>query len=112
SLTGSFRVRGAWPKLTIEGSADGKSLALLAVTDGKPETVVKAGNVRVTASVESPLDPQGRIQIAVREMESSGLKFRSVQVDGSGNQARHRVALAADGEQFDTRAEIAGGITR
>ena len=53
SLTGHFTVRGVWPKLTIAGAADGKSL-------GMGENSV--AKLHVDATVASPLDPDGKVQ--------------------------------------------------
>jgi translocation and assembly module TamB len=114
SLTGQFRVRGAWPGLEIEGSADGRSLALAGAPDanGRQENLALVRNVRVTASVKSPLDPQGSVDIDARNIEVSGFKFKSAQVKGSGNQAKHRVALQASGAPLQASLEVAGGLSK
>lgn len=114
SLTGSFRVRGAWPKLTIQGAADGKSLAIMGESagNGAPEALAQVGDVRVTASVESPLDPQGKVEVSARDFKAAGLEFRQARLSGAGNQAKHRVALEANGERLDIATEISGGLTK
>ncbi|HET7811076.1 MAG TPA: translocation/assembly module TamB domain-containing protein [Steroidobacteraceae bacterium] len=113
SLSGRFRVRGAWPKLSIDGGADGRALALATpAKQGEPvPEPTRVGNVHVDARVDSPLDPAGSIAIAARGLHVAGLRFATVQVNGSGNQARHRVRLEADGERFDGSVELAGGLT-
>jgi translocation and assembly module TamB len=103
SLTGSFRVRGAWPKLTIAGSAEGKLLALAAVHVRK---------LMVTADVESPLDPDGKLHAVATQVAASGFEFASVVVDASGNQAKHRLSVDADGEKLDASVVLAGGFTK
>jgi translocation and assembly module TamB len=112
SLTGQFRVRGAWPKLAIEGSAGGKSLALAGEPDanGRQENLAQARSVRVTANMKSPLDPEGSVDIDARNIEVSGFKFQGAQLKGSGNQSKHRVALQASGAPLVVTMEIAGGL--
>ncbi len=114
SLTGQFRVRGAWPKLSIEGSADGKSLAVGARRDanGQDAAAAKVGSVHVAASVETPLDPQGKIEITARDVQAAGLKFKNAHLNGSGNQVKHQVVLEASGDRLDAVVRIAGGITK
>ena len=103
SLTGQFKVRGAWPKLTIAGTADGKSLGLAENSIAK---------LHLEATVASPLDPDGKVQAVATEVTVGGQAFEKVTLDASGNQADHRVALSADGEQFDGVVELAGGLTK
>ncbi|HEY6125143.1 MAG TPA: translocation/assembly module TamB domain-containing protein [Steroidobacteraceae bacterium] len=103
SLTGRFTVRGGWPRLTIAGSADGKSL-------GMGENIV--AKLHVDATVESPLDPNGKVKAVASQVTLGGQLFTQVTLDASGNQAKHRVAVSADSEQFDGSIELAGGLTK
>ncbi len=112
SLTGRFRVRGEWPKLTIEGTADGKSLAIATATADGEEPAARIGSVHVAATVNSPLDPSGKVQITAQKIRVAGLQFMSANLNASGNQAKHRVALQADGDKVDGAVEVAGGITK
>lgn len=102
SLSGEFQVRGAWPKLTIAGAAEGRSLAL---------AENRIARVTVRADVASPLDPSGTLAIQARDLAAAGFRFASVVVEGSGNQQRHEVDLTADSEQLDAAVSIAGGLT-
>jgi translocation and assembly module TamB len=103
SLAGRFRVRGAWPKLTIEGVADGKALGM-----GENEVAT----VHLDATVASPLDPDGKVRAVAKRVTAGGQKFAQVTLDASGNQAKHRVAVSADSEQFDGAVAVAGGLTK
>jgi translocation and assembly module TamB len=103
SLTGHFTVRGVWPKLTIAGVADGKSL-------GMGENTVAM--VHVDATVASPLDPDGKVHAVATQVTVGGEVFTQVTMDASGNQAKHRVAVAANSEQFNGSVELAGGTTK
>jgi autotransporter translocation and assembly factor TamB len=101
SLTGRFRVRGAWPKLTIAGAADGKGLGF-----GE----ARVARLHVDADVESPLDPAGKVRAAARGIAAAGLEFSDATVDGSGNQAKHRVAVTVKGQKLDADVALAGGL--
>jgi translocation and assembly module TamB len=103
SLTGRFTVRGVWPKLTIAGSADGKSLGM-----GENDIA----KLHVEATVASPLDPDGKVDAVATQVTVAGQVFKQVTLAASGNQAKHRVAVSADSEQFDGSVELAGGLTK
>ncbi len=103
SLTGRFTVRGEWPTLTIAGSADGKSV-------GMGENNI--AKLHVDATVASPLDPDGKVQAVATQVTVGGQAFAQVTLNASGNQAKHRVAVSADSEQFDGSIELAGGLTK
>ena len=114
SLTGRFRVRGVWPKLTIEGAADGNRIVYRskAAEGAKPEDLLAVGKVHVTATVDTPLDPTGKLEVVANRIRVAGWEFASARVAGSGNQAKHRATLDADGEKLDVGVTLAGGITR
>ncbi len=101
SLTGKFRARGAWPKLAIEGSANGKSLAMAGA---------KIASLDVDATVDTPLDPEGKLVARAREVSAGGFEFARVTFEGSGNQARHRASLSANGEKLDASLALTGGL--
>jgi translocation and assembly module TamB len=101
SLTGDFRVRGRWPELRIAGRADGRALAF---------AENRASRLRVDASVESPLDPDGKIEARATRVAAAGIEFSAVNLTASGNQARHRVAVTADSERLDAEVEVSGGL--
>jgi translocation and assembly module TamB len=103
SLTGRFRVRGAWPKLTIDGGADGKSLGF---ADSR------VARLHVDASVASPLDPTGKVRATANGISAAGLELTRATVDADGNQAQHRVAVAVNGPKLDASVAIAGGLTK
>ncbi|HEX6636279.1 MAG TPA: translocation/assembly module TamB domain-containing protein [Steroidobacteraceae bacterium] len=101
SLSGDFRVRGKWPELEIAGTADGRALAFA-------ENHV--ARLRVNATVRSPLDPDGKVEVRADGIDAAGFKFSQANVDASGNQARHRVSAEARGEQLDASIEVSGGL--
>jgi translocation and assembly module TamB len=103
SLTGRFTVSGKWPKLEIAGTAEGKAL-------GMGENSV--AKVRVDATVASPLEPEGKVRAVATQLTVGGQAFKQVTLDASGNQAKHRATVSADGELFDGVVELAGGMTK
>ena len=111
SLTGKFRVRGVWPRLTIDGAADGKALAFTPA-DPRDGAGVHVARVHVAANVDSPLDPEGRVQITANGVRAGELGFASIRLTGSGNQAKHHATLDANGERLDVMLEVSGGITK
>lgn len=114
SLAGRFRVRGVWPKLTIDGAADGTHIVYRtrAEPGAKAEDLVRVGNVRVTAAVDTPLDPAGKLEVVANRIQVAGWQFTRARITGSGNQARHRATLDADGEKLDLGVTLAGGVTK
>jgi translocation and assembly module TamB len=114
SLTGKFRVRGLWPKLTIAGAADGNRIVYRAqpAAGGKSEELAAVGKVHVTATVDTPLDPAGKLEVVANRIRVAGWVFASARVVGSGNQAKHRATLDANGEKLDIGVTLAGGLTR
>jgi translocation and assembly module TamB len=101
SLNADFRVRGRWPGLTIAGTAEGKSLTF---------AENRVARVQVDASVDSPLDPTGKIEVRATQLSAAGFTIASVDVNASGNQAKHRVAVKADSELLKASLEVSGGL--
>lgn len=101
SLAGAFRVRGAWPKLAIEGTATGKSLAM-----GE----AKIASLRVEADVKTPLDPSGSVKVEAGKVSAAGFEFERVTANADGSQSKHRLALDADGERLDVSVALAGAL--
>lgn len=103
SLTGRFRVRGAWPKLTIDGAADGKGLGF---------ADARVAKVHVEASVDSPLDPNGKVRVTANGVSAAGFEFESVNLSADGNQAKHSLSLDADGERLDASVSLSGAFDK
>ena len=103
SLNADFRVRGSWPELKIAGTADGKGLAF---------AENRVARLRVDATVESPLDPAGKVEVRATEVTAAGFTFASINVNASGNQAKHLLAVTAASERLDASLEVAGGLNK
>jgi translocation and assembly module TamB len=102
SLNGDIDVRGTWPDLKIAGGVNGRNLAFAGQ---------RVNRLDVTAGIESPRDPSGKLRLRARDVEAAGFQFASVAVDGSGSQRRHQVSLTAEGERLGGSLAVAGGIT-
>lgn len=103
SLTGSFRVRGVWPKLDVAGTAAGRSLAF---------ADAHVANLDVTATVDTPLDPTGKVHATATRVAASGFEFARVTLNASGNQAKHELALDADGKQLGVKLALSGALDK
>ncbi len=101
SLNGQFRARGAWPKIRIEGGANGRSLALAGA---------RIASLEVDASVDTPLDPNGKVTARARQVAMNGFEFEQLTFEGSGNQARHQARLDAQGEKLDASLALTGAL--
>jgi translocation and assembly module TamB len=114
SLTGKFRVRGVWPGLTIDGAADGRRIVYRAKAEpgAKPEDLVRVRDVHVSATVDTPLNPAGKLEVQAQRIHVAGWEFARARVVGSGNQAKHRATLDADGEKLALGVTAAGGVTK
>src|SRR5262249_31138045 len=108
SLAGRFRVRGVWPKLNIDGAADGKGLGMRAA--GVPaDEATRIRQVHVAATVDSPLDPDGKVEITANGIKAAGYELATARITGSGNQASHRATLDAKGDKLVASLAVAGG---
>jgi len=118
SLTGRFRVRGVWPKLSIDGAADGNRLVVRTRDEegntgaARSEELVRVGSVHVAARVDTPLDPAGKLEVTASRIHVAGWEFAKARVLGSGNQAKHRATLDADGEKLKLGVTAGGGVTK
>ncbi len=111
SLNGRFTVRGVWPKLTIDGTADGRKIGL-APADGESTSSARVREIHVVAKVDAPLDPSGRVEINARDIDVAGFQFKSARLTGSGNQAQHRATLEAQGDKLNASLAAGGGLTK
>jgi translocation and assembly module TamB len=102
SFNGDIDVRGSWPELAMTGGVQGRSLAF----SGQ-----RVNRVELTADVESPRDPSGKLRVSASGVETAGFQFESIVVEGSGNQREHRVSVTADGEKLGGDVRVSGGIT-
>jgi translocation and assembly module TamB len=101
SLNGDFRVRGQWPELQIAGVANGRNLSF---------AENRVARLSVEAKLRSPLKPDGKLEARATDVVAAGYEFKRIDVDGSGSQARHVVAVNARSELLDAAVEVNGGL--
>jgi translocation and assembly module TamB len=98
-LNGKFHVTGTWPRLAIEGGAQGRGLAL-------GEYSVRA--IDVAVDVKNPQSPSGSLKVTATEIIASGFTFSIAKLDASGDEKDHTVKLTATGQPLTTQLRIHG----
>ena len=100
-LNGKFHIAGAWPKLAIKGSAQGRGLAF-------DEYSVRA--VDVSADVKNPLSPSGSVEVKASEIIAAGFTFANAELSASGDEKDHTVQLNATGQPLTAQAKVHGAL--
>lgn len=99
-----FNLRGQWPEVGISGRASGERLAYGDFAAEGIELSVEVANLR---------RPAGRVRAVVSGGAAGPLRFENLQLEGSGDEAAHELALAAEGRplrgRFKTGGALAGG---
>ncbi len=83
-FNGKFHVAGTWPRLAINGKAEGRDLAY-------GEYSLKA--IDVDADVQNPQSPSGSTKISASTIIAAGFEFSKVDLDASGDEKAHTVHL-------------------
>jgi translocation and assembly module TamB len=98
-VNGKFHITGAWPKLAVEGDAQGRDIAF-------GEYSVKA--VDVKADVSNPQSPTGSASISANTIIAAGFEFSKVDLDASGDEKAHAVHLKATGQPLSAEVRVKG----
>lgn len=99
ALDGQFHLRGTWPALAIEGSADAQGLVL-------GETRIDSAKLRVDG--RAPDAPRGTLRLDVTGLASGGAEFTQLALEAKGDEADHRLELDAAGSPLGLRLALAG----
>ncbi len=99
ALNADVRVQGQWPQLAIAGTANGSRLA---VGDSR------IGSLKLDANLRDLDKPQGTVKLAAAQVSAGGLAFDSLDLDASGDQAAHELALTAQGSPLSTVLALSG----
>src|SRR5581483_1070085 len=99
ALQGQFTVRGAWPKLAVNGQLHGKHLAL---------DVRSVDALQLTTSIPDISQPGGDFDLALNGVRASGLDFDAVHLDAHGTATAHRLQLDARGPQLSVALALQG----
>jgi translocation and assembly module TamB len=98
-LDGKFHISGKWPQLAVEGTAQGRDIAV-------GEYSVKA--VDVTANVRNPQSPAGSANVSASTIIAAGFEFSKVNLDASGDEKAHTVHLTARGQPLSAEVRVQG----
>ena len=99
ALQGNFAVRGAWPRLAVNGQLHGKHLAMDARS---------VDALQLAASIPDISEPGGDFELALDGVHASGLDFDAVRLDAHGTAASHRLQLEARGPQLTAALALQG----
>ena len=98
-VNGQFHITGAWPKLAIEGGAQGRDLAFGAYS---------AKTIDVKADVHNPQSPEGSASIEAKTIIAAGFEFASIGFEASGNEKAHDAHLKATGQPLSAELRVQG----
>ena len=86
-VNGKFHITGAWPKLAIEGGAQGRDIAF-------GEYSVRT--VDVKADVRNPQSPSGSLEVKAARSSPRASTFSDVNLDASGDEKDHTAHAQSD----------------
>jgi len=98
-IDGDFRVRGSWPKLTVNGRARGAKLAI-------GDTTIDA--LDLDAGIASLDPPQGKLDVNATRLASGSLVFDTLRLDASGDRDAHQLSLEASGSPLGLKLAVSG----
>ncbi|MEJ1960466.1 MAG: translocation/assembly module TamB domain-containing protein [Gammaproteobacteria bacterium] len=98
-VTGKFHISGAWPKLAVEGNAQGRDIAF-----GK----YSVKTLDVKADIHNPQSPSGSVTLNASTLIAAGFEFSSIELDASGDEKAHTAHLKAKGEPLSAELRVQG----
>ncbi|WP_333681519.1 translocation/assembly module TamB domain-containing protein [Dyella sp.] len=101
ALNGQFSIRGKYPKLAVNGSLQGQSLAF----DNQ-----RAQQLQLQADIPDINSIGGKLQLHAAGAELGGLAFKQIQVNGQGTSAQHELRLDAQGAPLSTSLTLRGAL--
>lgn len=101
AVNGEFRARGLWPKLSVNGQLQGRSLGY----QGQ-----KIQDLHLTADVPDVSKPGGKLDLTAATVEAGGLAFQRISLRGDGTSERHHLTLEANGTQLSTQIALNGAL--
>ncbi|WP_329742568.1 translocation/assembly module TamB domain-containing protein [Dyella sp. A6] len=101
SFDGDFRIQGLWPALSINGHADGQSLAW------QDQSLQK---LRLIVGLPDISHPAGKLQLDASKVLAGSLAFGRIDLLAEGSQADHRLRLDAQGKPLSVRLALHGGL--
>lgn len=100
-LNGKFHISGTWPRLAVQGGAQGRNIAF-------GEYSVKA--VDVTANISNPKSPSGSAKVSATTLIAAGFEFSKIDLETSGDEKAHTVHLKATGQPLSAEVRVRGAL--
>ena len=104
SLHGNIAVKGAWPKLDVDGDLHGAKLALASTHAETLDLTLHAKGVAAA--------PEGSLTLRASQFSTGDHAFKTVTVDASGNQDKHTLRLDARGSPLAASLTLDGALTQ
>src|SRR5512138_722564 len=101
SLHATFSALGRWPNLTIDGQARGVDLSF---------GDMRAESLQLNLDVSNPTEPDGFLELRVRNATAAGLELERLRADASGNKDAHSLALTLEGTPLSTELALEGAL--
>jgi translocation and assembly module TamB len=101
SLKSNFHVTGAWPRIAVEGNAQGEKLQFLEYS---------VSSLGVQADVKNPQSPQGSVNLKATDARAAGFQFATVTLEASGEEASHSAHLRLTGDPLSAELRVKGGL--
>lgn len=98
---GQFRIQGRSPKLSVNGTLDGKALSY---------QKQKAQQLALVVGVPDISNPSGKVDLKSSDVFFGGLAFHTVDLHAEGSEATHRLTLDASGEQLSAALKLDGSL--
>ena len=100
-LNGQFLVQGKLPKLAVNGTLQGQSVAW------EQEAIQR---LQLQADIPDISNPGGKLVLDASGANIGGLAFHQIDVNGHGTSAQHQLTLNAQGEQLSTTLTVNGSL--
>lgn len=101
AVNSDFRIRGLWPRLSVNGHLQGRSLGY----GGE-----KIAGLQLSADVPDISTPGGKLNLTATTVEAGGLAFQQIELRGDGTAERHHLTLDARGTQLSTQVALNGAL--
>lgn len=101
SLHATFSALGQWPNLTIDGQARGADLRF---------GDMRAESLQLNLDVSNPTEPDGLVELRVRNAEAAGLEIDRLRANASGNKGAHSLSLTLEGTPLATDLALEGAL--
>ncbi len=100
-LDGHFNIKGRQPKLSINGTLQGRSLAW---------QQQKIDSLRLIAGIPDISHPAGKLDLQTAGVHVQGLAFQQINLLAEGSQGDHRLSVDARGTQLSGELALHGSL--